>query len=266
MSLRKLGCFDGLLIEYESYLKDYPNDLFILNHYLNACINLNQLTKIRPYLENIPTSIEKSKKYGLDFQCMTLRYYCFTQQFEKCYELLQKYRKKVSSEKKDSLIDLDFYLRYKLDLLKRKEKKNHNYVFQQIVDYDIEKAIRHIQKHIAHKYPTMTTFTNINHLGDLLESMQQYLPNSDHHNTLFFENKYDFKLTNEDAVNESFKNLFNVFAIDGTASIISMAPNRNAYHAPITQISSNLEFIKEQTPKIKQKSQIEKFNEQYRKK
>lgn len=261
------GSYDILLKKFEEYLEDYPYDLFTINEYLNLCIKLNQLEKVKPYLENI-TFTKKTKEIDFSFlQILKLNYYSRMHMFEECYTLFRKIKDdpkiKLCNGNAKYISDLDFYLRFKLGLLKTYEYKTNRYLFQQIINYDIERAANHIQKHIKSVENADGIIINSTHLADFLEQIQKELPNENHFNTLYFSNEYCFKSSNLSYTSGDYINLSEVITLDDTNQITTMYPSKNTDNIPITDITSPL---LEKDSKVKRKSQIEKFNERYMKK
>ncbi len=262
---KRNNSYDVILAEFESYLTDFPYDAYAINEYLSLCVKLNQLARMEPYMNGDELHTRYTdEKDRLLFKHVKLKYYSYMHMFENCYTLLNE----IKDIPKTPIagfyqVNLNFYLRFKLGLLKASEYQTKTYLFQQIIDYDIERAANHIQKHIASIEKGNGTFIRSIHLADFLEQIQKKLPNEKHFNTLYFSNKYCFKSSNLGYIDGDYINLSEVITLDDTNQIITMYPLKNIDNIPVIDISAPI--LEGEPNKIKRKSQIEKFNERYKK-
>ena len=253
-----------LLKEFEYYLSDFPYDVHAINEYMRLCIKLNELEKIRPYMEEELCTKYTTEKDHLTFKHLQLKWYSYIHRFEDCYAIFNEIKNLPQTPIAGfHQVNLNFYLRFKLGLLKRHEYQTNTYLFQQIINYDIERAANHIQKHIKNMDNTDGIIINSTHLADFLEQIQNKLPNENHFNTLYFSNEYCFKSSNLSYTSGDYINLSEVITLDDTNQITTMYPSKNTDNIPITDITSP---ILEKDGKVKRKNQIEKFNERYMRK
>ncbi len=167
-----------LLKEFEYYLSDFPYDVRAINEYMRLCIKLNELEKIRPYIEDALYTKHTSEKEQLAFKHLQLKWYSYMHRFEDCYTIFNEIKNLPQTPIAGFYqVNLNFYLRFKLGLLKSHEYQTSTYLFQQIINYDIERAANHIQKHIKSVENQNEWFANSIHLADFLEQIQKELPN-----------------------------------------------------------------------------------------
>lgn len=265
MKHRNSNSYATLLKEWESYLEDYFYDSFALTHYLDLCLLLNQLEKMESYIEITPISKTAKIANIYHFQKIKLQYYAMSMQWEECYKLIQEVRNNPFFSKRnmqEKIIQLDFYIRFQLGLLSKREKATKSYLFQQIMDYDTQRAARHIEKHHAKQRCEQYKFLNSVSITDVIQNVQESIPNEQHFNHQFFYNQYCFKLPNNGYIDGDLVDTFTVIAINHTNSIVTMYPEKNTLNIPIIDITPH---IIDDNPKVKRKSQIEKFNERYKK-
>lgn len=220
---------------------------------------------MKRYIEDTPITKKTKIADIYHLQKIKLKYYAMNEQFEECYNFLQEVRDNSYFSRKEiriDLIPLSFYVRFHLGLLKEYEYNTSTYLFQQIINYDIKKTNEHIKRHIAEESYENEKFLSSLAMEDIVNVVREKTPDEKHFNHRFFYNQYCFKLPKSGYIDGDITDTFTVITLNHTNSIITMYPEKNVKNIPIMDITPN---ITEDNPKIKRKSQIEKFNERYKK-
>lgn len=258
--------WSSLMLILPNYLKKYPNDDWARLEFARLLKEVKQYQNALQQLYIIQHRLtEKDRKLKID-QYTTLEIYNLNflmDRYEKSFQLLESV-KKINQElffEVDLLQLEELFLRKQLNLpIDFEMNSKYPYLSSQIYSYDEEKAIQHI---MMHKYKEITLYENLFEeeidVEKLFNQVKSVLEDSEALENDYITWKYYFEYPNvENPILKEeypYKYLM-VVVIKNTNHIISIYP-----HFSKTRLKCNL--LEKQ--KIKRLSQIEKFNQKYKK-
>lgn len=233
----------------------------------------DNVEKSRYYLEealNISNEEEKTLELGkLDpkdksFALMQLIYLEIkNKDYIKAYNYFEKLTD-YSCLNKNEIKEINFYLKYKLNLLTEEDKKNKGYFCNQLLNYDEEKALEHIKLHLdenncKRKHTIYNKTLNINIVfNDIKIRIYDMTPDL---STLVdkYIIEYDYIIG---SINNIETNTLKVVTFSNTKNILTMYPIIKGSKKDIINKTSTYEE-KDKVKQIKRESQIDKFNRKY---
>jgi len=155
--------------------------------------------------------------------------------------------------KKQLGLDIDFKRGARCDYLK-----------EQIVDYDEEKALQHIHTHLNYIDDEKSCFNENIDLNYLFNSIKNNIDNENKANYNETLEIYYFGISNIGYLNNTICNFIKVIVIPNTNKIVNMYPVNIVACESIININIDYEkLIKKDNSKIKTISRIDKFNKKY---
>ena len=263
-------------INFEEYLKKYPKDYGTYPYYASCCITLgkfNEAYKILNYLEKEYKNDTKFLKlkdrvkhveYGILYN--KLRLLSFTHKYKEMYDLCLKNYDKIESL---DLVSILFYCQTKNNVLNKKREDLNNYSFKQMIEYSEQDFKEHIKKHLADynsilDNPNKLIFSPYFPLENVLKEIKKYIPSNKATYPGFYEKRYIFKYDECGRESNKIVDYFVVVAFEETNNLLTMYPLSKCENLPF--IDLNYMRKKEDEPKVKIPSQIEKFNRRFNKK
>lgn len=247
----------------EEYLKKYPTDEVALFKYAS-------LLRKMGYLEEALNIINKVKKDTDEVKYEKMFILYKLENYEEAYKLIQELEKENSK-----LINKYIFKEIKIFTLKKLNlidenivRENETYKIRQIIEYNLEDALNHIEEHL---YSNVETKTEIHKLFEKeIDVNKLYFVIQDKLKDAFLykrENTVDvyiFKYPNLnediDYENENYKYL-KVITLRKTYDIITIYPIFSDIRIKeANDINTKLEVERTKTKKI---STIEKFNQKY---
>lgn len=262
--------------KFEEYIEQYPNDYYCYPFYASSLIALGHFNKAsqiinyaeKNYVKNerIFSKSRKEKFLKESILFSKLKLFLYTGKYKEAHELYLKNKKTLDNLK---LHYVFFYCRTQVDKENIKKEEIDSYSYRQMLTYTEEDFKNHIKKHTADynrffDEPNKLIFNPDFPLNDVIEEIKKYIPSSKKICNGFYENIYSFKYDECGRVNNSTVNYFKVIVFHNTAKFITMYPSNECENLPYIDLNYMIKDKKE--PKIKIKSQIEKFNQRYRRK
>lgn len=257
---------------YEEYFKKYPKDYSGYPYYCSILITLGKFElaeKILNYVEQAykqDSSFNQSKKlekfkYNMFFTKMKLLSY--QEKYEELYRICIDNIDEIIGT---SLNSVFFYSKKKTGRLNPEKRDENTYLFKQIVRYEEKDFFEHIQKHLSEyneslDEPNATIFESNFPIKEVVEEIKKYIPSDKRLFAGFYQDIYFFKYNECGRVNKRLVNYFKVVCLHNSTDFITMCPvngNDNLPHIDLNYL------IKEEPVKVKRLSQIDKFNQRYK--
>lgn len=254
----------------EEYLELYPKDYLVYSYYASVLIMLGLLKEAEEILKYGEMLIEKentinlnNEKSGLEHGIFItkLKLYSYQGRYDELYELLAKNKEYISDR---NLNAITFYSKNKNGLIKKDKSNIRTYLFRQIIDYNEDEFLEHIKKHRIDSNGSSSTFNESFPLEQALEEIKKYLLTDKRLYIDFFLDLYVFKYDSCGKKDGVTTNYFKVYCLHDTKDIITMYPALDCQNLPYN-IDLNYLLLKDCKTKVKRKSQIDKFNQRYKK-
>lgn len=258
----------------EEYMKKYPLDYSAYPYYASILITLgdfNEAEKVLDYVEIISNANEnftsketkvQNLKYNILFSKLKLLSY------QEKYDELYKIYLNNSQELYDINLNhnIIFYCKKKLGMLSLNSINTNSYILSQITNYDESLFLEHIKKHLADynkdiNEPNKNIFAYDFPIDKVLSEVKKHICSSKKLYPGFFEDLYTFKYNECGRDNNKITDYFKVICFHNTNDFITMLPVTEGENLPYIDLNY---MIPENTPKTKIKSQIDKFNQRYK--
>lgn len=257
-------------IKLEEYLELYPKDYLVYSHYASVLIMLGLLNEAEEILNYGEILIKKENTINLGNKKSSLEHGIFITKlkllsyqgkYDELYELLDKNKDYISDR---NLNAITFYSKKKKGILKKDKSNIKTYLFRQIVDYSEEEFFEHLKKHKKYSDNSISIFNESFPLEQALEEIKKYLLTDKRLYIDFFLDLYIFKYDACGKKNNITTNYFKVYCLHDTTDIITMYPALECQNLPYN-IDLNYLLLNDCKAKVKRRSQIDKFNERYKK-
>lgn len=261
-------------IQMEEYLKNYSTDhsaytyyayILIVLGYFDEAENILEYVK-RTYINDTNFMKDKKKveliKENIIFNTFKLLSY------QKRYEELFFFCKEnMNIIRKLKLNSLDFYCKKRLGIKCPEAIEKFSYLFRQIANYSEDDFLEHIKKHMADynqdlDEPNEYLFGPEFPVNEVLAEVRKYIGSDKRLFSGFYEDLYIFKYDYCGRVKNKAVNYFRVIALNDTDNFITMFPSDDCESMPY--IDLNYLSYKKDKPKEKKLSQIDKFNQRYK--
>ncbi len=253
------------------YYEKYPHDFSSKPYYIYVLIILNQIEEARNFLNQIELEIQNdsvfqqhSDKYYYAVRGMKLNTIRLLAREKRYLDLLN------FIQRNPGVMDdycISFYCRYQLGLLEE-GTEFHSYYFNQVISYDEERFREHVNRHTADYNmelddPNPSIFVPNFPLDDVIEEVKKYIPSDYRLGYGMFENTYVFRYDECGRDKNKLVDYFKVICFNEDEShFITMCPSNYCENLPFIDLNY---MRQEEKPKIKVLSQIDKFNQRYRK-
>lgn len=182
------------------------------------------------------------------------------EEYKKAYSYFSFYN--LSDNNKKDMYNLEFFLKYKLGMLSKRQKKNPGYFCKQLLNYNEDEAVNHIcinkeyikdNKHIEYN-ESLDTHLLYKYLKEKINNMDPtYYKLND-----VYVVKCDYIIAN---INGKSIDKMVVITYPNTKNIITMHPNIKEDEYDYNDVNEeNKDVIVKQ---MKRESQIDKFNRKY---
>lgn len=196
---------------------------------------------------------------------LKLKLLCCQRRYEECYKLFLE-NEIILKENIDDYYSVLVFLRTELDLPIDVDESLYSYTIKQIFSYDEERAIEHISKHMNNfDCKDVLCFCSDFPLKDVYHQIRNLLPletDVDYYSG-FFKKVNIFKYEGNGRNFRKSIDYIKVVSIQDTNKIITMYPYPN--DAKLSYTNLDVDIKKEDSSKVKRISQIDKFNQRYRK-
>lgn len=253
---------------YEEYLKKYPEDYSAYPYYCSNLITLGELELAEKVLEYVgkeykkDNSFNKKEKIEYNMFFSKIKLLSYQGKYEELYRLCVNNITRVADK---SLNSVWFYSKKRTGRLNNEKRDVNSYLFSQIVRYEENDFYKHIEKHLSSynenlEKPNSMIFEEKFPLKEVVEEIKKYIPSDKKLLLGFYDDIYYFKYDECGRVNNKLVNYFKVVCLHNSQDFITMYPvngNDNLPHIDLNYIK------KEEPPKVKRLSEIDKFNQRY---
>ena len=221
---------------FEKYILEYPDDYVAYPYYANALLTLGDSLECEVVLEHVKKLIYGDKKFISNKSSMNfilenisfveLKLLMYKEDYPAVYRYLKENREHLTFVE---LSQIEFLCRKKNNYLKTRDKSNKSYLFRQIIEYDYDDFIDHIEKHQA-KYVMDTDTANLNTfnlefpLEKVLEEVKKNIPSDKSLFVGFIQDRYTFKYDGCGRINGKLVDYFDVVTFHNTTDFITMYP------------------------------------------
>ena len=259
----------------EEYLKKYSDDYSSYIYYAFSLIKLGDFTTAETIINKVEELVENDYNYQKDENSLKhfnkhlisakIKLLSYQKKYYKLYKLFLKYSEVTKSQ---DLNRTFFYCKKKLGLLDPNKRNKNSYIFRQTIEYKEDDFLEHIKNHLT-EYNEETNeandcfFYSSFPFKSILEEIKKIIPCEKRIYPGDYDNLYIFKYDSCGKVNSKSTDYFKVVCFHDTKDIITMYPADDCEHLPYI----DLNYLKEEknTPKVKRLSQIDKFNQRYKK-
>lgn len=259
--------------KFENYLSNYPNDISAQIYYAIALTKIGEFKQaeyVINYTEqllknehNIEKNQEFINRYKKDIVTLKMRLLSLQERHKEMYNYYLKHQKYINTLDED-IGRVLFYCKKKLGKLDLNRRDKNSYIFRQIVEYKENDFIEHIQRHIADSTaPSDCIFVSSFPFEKVLEEIKKHIPCDKRTYPGNYDNQYVFKYDGCGKINNKSTNYFKVICFHNTKDIITMYPAIDCEKLPCIDLNYLNQTLTQH--KVKKLSQIDKFNQRYKK-
>lgn len=260
-------------IKFEEYLKKYPKDYSSYTYYASILITLGEFTKAEYVLDSMEYLSKNDKQYAqkqdkirlntINSIGSRLRLLSYQEKFEELYQFYQENSKEIDQM---AMAPLIFYCKKKLGMIEIDIRENYPYIFRQIASYKESDFLNHIERHLSDSTYNQeeinpSIFKPNFPIQTIINEIKKYIPASTCLYLNYYVDVYIFKYDECGRDNNKTVDYFKVICFHNTSDIITIYPSRDCQALP--HIDLNYLIKDDARPKVKQLSQIDKFNKRY---
>lgn len=261
--------------KFEEYIKRFPNDYDCRTFYISLLVKLRELSKAEIELAKLEEQIQndykykrhtdkKKKTYSILMLCK-VKLLFYQNKYHECYDYIQMHLPTIL-ENDINLAPTKLFCKKELGLLNEEhDNEKNSYLFKQIIDYSEERFLEHIKEHLVSDTQSSEKSSSIFKESFPLEEALIEIKNNTPSNLRIYSGmlediyiyKYDFcgKYGNKNT------DYFKVVAIHDTQNFITMYPCIEGKNWD----QLDLNYLRKDDSKQKIISQIDKFNQRYKK-
>lgn len=260
-------------VMFENYFSKFPDDYASYPLYISHLISLGEIEKALKLFNYVERKVNTNSNYK--FRGSKYHFYEYGMfncklkllfQTEKYEELLYYCRNNMDKFSNIDLESICFYCMGKLRKLDRSKRGESSYLHRQIIEYQECDFRYHIEKHIL--TPSLdnensNVFVEGFPIDTVINEIKKYIPSEKRILSGTIMDFYTFKYDNCGKDNYKNADYIKVVCFHNTGDIITMCPVANGENMPYIDLSY---LRKEDEPKVKVLSQIDKFKMRYNKK
>lgn len=263
---------------FEEYLIKYPEDYSTYPYYISNLISLREIDKAEETLNYLSTAYIDNKKFNRNKEKLErlkryilinkIKILSYKGQYEEIYQIYLNNKELI--EKLD-ISNVIFYCKRKLFPNEPINKEGVSYLYKQIIDYQEEEFLNHIQKHTYEHnlleedtFENPSTFSKDFPLETIVKEIKKHIPSNKSLFYGFYSNIYVFKYNRCGQCNGHQTNYFKVICFNKTNQIITMFPCIEGNNLPHYDLNYILIEEQKNEPKVRRLSQIDKFNQRYK--
>lgn len=259
----------------EEYLRKYPNDYSAYAYYAYNLIVLGEFDKAEKVLNNIEKMVAGNARFSKnsadvkmtkqDLLFDRLKLLAYQGRYQELYDLYLKNSKDVNDLDIKTLI---FYCKSKLGKLNGVKKDGKSYLYGQILGYSEKEFLKHIESHLADynsklDTPNSNVFVPDFPISEVLKEVKKYIPSDKGVHMGLLDDTYIFKYNECGRENNKMVDYFKVVCFHNTKNMITICPVSGGEHFPHVDLNY---MVKDDNKEVKKISQIEKFNNRFRRK
>lgn len=245
----------------EEYMINYPLDNIAYIHYAKILISVGKFDEalvILDFIKRVFPDID-----GLALVYFRIKALMFKHQYEEALNLYRQHKEELlAGDPNNQMIELVYDLKV---LGNAKEKWGGRYLYNQMIDYDYDLFLSHVQKHTAEynetlDEPNKVVFNSYFPLDRVLKEIQNYIPSDNRLYFGFYQNLYAFKYDDNGKIGNKSVNYFRVITVHDTNSLITMYPLHNGANLPYI----DLNYMQESSySSAKRLSRVDRFYQKY---
>jgi len=264
---------------FETYLQKYPKDYSTYCYYASALIMLGQFNEAEKVLNNVEIAAKKDadfyklsdrvKHFEKHLLLHKVKLLSYQERFEELYQLYIENSKELDSMNINYLI---FYCKKKVGKLGFCDSTKLTYLYSQIIDYQENRFLEHIKKHLADYYdpdnPNNNVFSSDFPIDEIIEEIKKYIPHDKRKICLgYAEDEYIFKYDNCGRDNNKLVDYFKVICFHNSDNFITICPVQECKNLPYIDLNYlNLDNKKNKVRRISQKEKFQNRMRNYMKK
>ena len=259
-------------ILYEEYIQKYPKDYSAYPFYCSILITFGEFETAEKLLnfvkekargDNSFNQFNKKEIFEQNVFFDEIKLLCYQKKFKELYNI---FKNNPINLKNRDLNSVCFYVKKQLGILNEDKRNINSYLFRQITRYDETDFLDHIKKHLSDNNENVDSRkTNVFVPGfpikEVIEEIKKYIPSKKALLLGFYENIYYFRYDGCGRDNNKLVNYIKVVCLDGTQDIITICPVSGSDNLPHVDLNY---MVKEDNVKVKRISQIDKFNQKYK--
>ena len=255
---------EGARKAFEKYIEKYPKDYWAQSVYASILITLKEFDLAEEVLNHVENKVFKDGHLANDFLrkhndersifFSRIRLLSYKERYKELYDYLTTNPKFVETF---NLKELLLYCKKKIGILKEERMPNY-YLARQVIRYEEQDMLHHVRYQ-----PNSNIFSVDFPLNTIINEVRKYIPSEKSLCPGVLADWYYFKF--DECGKEDLKttNYFKVVCFHNTSDIIIICPVKEGEKLPYV----DLNYLKEnkEQPKVKQKSQTQKFLDRYKK-
>lgn len=261
--LYKKGKYNDVIKLASKYLEFLPSDQMV--RFMSAK-SYRKLHKFDMAIEDLKYGLKR--EYNEHYLTELYFLYYYLNKYEEAIDLLPHlYGSRVINPYSVVISELVMKKQLGIDIRTKKGDKC-DYIKSQIIDYNPDKALKHIQEHFitTSEDKTKSYFNNNIDLDYLFKIIKTNIDNKKKVNTDEILEVHYFSISNIGNFKNNVCNFLKVVVIPNTNDIITMYPTCEVDYDYITEINIDYsKLLKREHSKVKRMSQIDKFNARYNK-
>lgn len=257
------------------YMNKYPYDYYAQTYYILLLTRLCEFDEAEKEYNRVLTETGNGTSYSnnrkryeafiINMALIKVKLLANKENYDELYNFFTE--NYVLFDKADQDF-VDYFCRIKLGMLNDiKDVPINYYRFNQSFNYQEEAFFNHIKRHLAiynqkADYPNQAIFSFDFPFDIVYQETKKYIPSDRKMFLGYFDNTYYFKYNNCGSINHDSTDYFKIVCFHNTSNYITMYPINNDEHLPyidLNYLKDNIEI-----PKTKRLSQIDKFNQKYR--
>lgn len=259
-------------IKFYYYIKKYPRDYISYGYYAECLLLIGEYDEAERIIDKAKElcltdkNFEKTTKntwFEHIYKVVKLKIMIRQGNYKRVLNYYNKNKERFDGK---NLSYVRIFLKKKLGIDEEIRGKD-NYLFQQILDYDYDRFVNHILKHtsdnISNTEEVSTSIFNPDFpLLDVIKEVNKNISRTNVLHSQFIDDIYIFKYDNCGRVCYKPEDYFKVICFERTNNIITMYPCKDCEKLPYVDLNY-LRKNKEELPKIKKLTAIERFNKKY---
>ena len=250
-----------VLYKLDEYLYKYHTDYYAYTYYIKVLIDLGYFTEAYSAIEFVEAVF--SNQLDDNFVFSKVRLFMYTGRYDEALKLYNENRETLLFN--DPRVKIIETIHSKVsDGTVFSNDFSKSYLYNQIVNYDYNSFVSHIEKHTADynfdiDNPNPVVFAPDFPLNDVLDEINRIIPSDKRTYFSLFYNFYVFKYDGNGRVDNKLVDYFRVVTFHDTDEMITMYPMVHGEALPYT----DLNYLNKETFDVKVLSRVDKFNQKY---
>lgn len=256
------------ITQLEDYLSVFPQDYIAYTFYLKVLVDTGRFEDALSIIERIENS-SMNKQIDVHFRFVKLRALVFLKRYEEAYQLYVKYKDDLlAKDPRAVVLEIIYAKENNLSFDNVDAPSQNAYFYNQFINYNEKEFLDHIKKHLSiftDEVDIMrtTVFNSEFPYKKVIEEIKKCIPNEKRIFYSFFNDVYVFKYDFNGRSDNRNADYFRVICTHDTNHLITMYPYPYGEFVPYTDL--NYLNNSHSSVKVRRMSQIDKFNQKYKK-